>query len=66
MPWGELNLFGFLLSPIFAMILVAAACTSVLARVIDRIIPYSMARNEGLLCILCFVAVLAGMANFTF
>lgn len=66
MPWGEFNLFGFLLSPIFAMIVVAAVCTSLLARLIDRIIPYSMARNEGLLCILCFVAILAKMAKSTF
>lgn len=62
----EVSFQGLLLSPLFLMVLIAVALTSVTARVVDRIIPYSMQRNESLLCMLLFMLILAGLVRITF
>jgi hypothetical protein len=66
MPLHEVSFQGLLLSPIFTMVLIAAALTIVTSRVVDRIIPYSMQRNESLLGMLLFMLILAGLVRITF
>ncbi|MGI4836368.1 MAG: hypothetical protein ACRYF9_01975 [Janthinobacterium lividum] len=66
MPLHEVSFQGLLLSPIFTMVLIAAALTIVTSRAVDRIIPYSMQRNESLLGMLLFMLILAGLVRITF
>lgn len=66
MPLHEVSFQGLLLSPIFTMVLIAAALTIVTSRVVDRITPYSMQRNESLLGMLLFMLILAGLVRITF
>jgi hypothetical protein len=66
MPLHEVSFQGLLVSPIFMMVLIAAAVTVVASRVVDRIIPYSMQRNESLLGMLLFMLILAGLVRITF
>lgn len=66
MPLHEVSFQGLLLSPIFTMVVIAAALTIVTSRVVDRIIPYSMQRNESLLGMLLFMLILAGLVRITF
>lgn len=66
MPLHEVSFQGLLFSPLFLMVLIAVALTSVTARVVDQIIPYSMQRNESLMCMLMFMLILAGLVRFTF
>jgi hypothetical protein len=66
MPLHEVDVFGLLLSPIFMMILVAIIATSMVAAVIDRVISYSLHRNESLIYVLLLVGLVALMASYTF
>jgi predicted PurR-regulated permease PerM len=66
MPLHEVSFQGLLLSPIFTMVVIAAALTMATSRVVDRIIPYSMQRNESLLGMLLFMLILAGLVRITF
>lgn len=66
MPLHEVSFQGLLLSPIFMMVLIAAALSVVISRVVDRIIPYSMQRNESLLGMSLFMLILAGLVRITF
>jgi hypothetical protein len=66
MPLHEVSFQGLLVSPIFMMVLIAAAVTDVTSRIVDRIIPYSMQRNESLLGMLLFMLILAGLVRITF
>jgi hypothetical protein len=66
MPLHEVSFQGLLVSPIFMMVLIAAAVTVVISRIVDRVIPYSMHRNESLLGMLLFMLILAGLVRITF
>jgi hypothetical protein len=66
MPLHEVEIFGLLLSPIFMMILAAVVGTSLIAGVVNRIIPYSLHRNESLLYVLLLVGIVAMMASHSF
>lgn len=66
MPIHESNFFGLLFSPLFLMVVIAVAITSVAVRIIDRVIPYSMQRNESLMSMLMFMVILASLVRFTF
>lgn len=66
MPIHEVSFQGLLLSPIFMMVLIAAVLTIVISRAVDRIIPYSMQRNESLLGMSLFMLILAGLVRITF
>lgn len=48
------------------MVVISVAITSVAVRIIDRIIPYSMQRNESLMSMLMFMVILASLVRFTF
>jgi hypothetical protein len=66
MPLHEVSFQGLLLSPLFTMVLIAAGLTIVTSRAVDRVIPYSMQRNESLLGMLLFMLILAGLVRITF
>ncbi len=62
----EVDILGLFVSPIFLMVILAAIATSLVARLLNLAIPYSLHRNESLLCALCFVWLLVLMARHTF
>lgn len=66
MPIHETHFFGLLFSPIFMMIVIAVVITSFAVRIIDRVIPYSMQRNESLMSMLMFMVILASLVRTTF
>lgn len=66
MPIHESSFFGLLFSPLFLMVVISVAITSVAVRIIDRVIPYSMQRNESLMSMLMFMVILASLVRFTF
>jgi hypothetical protein len=66
MPLHEVSFQGLLVSPLFLLVLIAVALTIVISRFIDRIIPYSMQRNESLLGMLLFMLILSGLVRITF
>lgn len=66
MPIHESSFFGLLFSPILLMVVISAVITSFVFRIIDRVIPYSMQRNESLMSMLMFMAILATQVSITF
>lgn len=66
MPLHEIDVSGLLLSPIFIMILLSILMTSVLAAVVNRVISYSLHRNESLIYVLILVCFVALMVKHSF
>jgi hypothetical protein len=59
MPIHEIDVLGIFASPIVVYMAISAVCTLAISYVVDRLIPYSLQRNEGLFSLLTFVAILA-------
>jgi hypothetical protein len=55
----EVDVLGFLLSPLLVFVAIAVGCTLAIGLVADRCIPYSFKRHEGLVGLLTFVVILA-------
>lgn len=55
----EVDLFGFLLSPLLVFVAVALGFTLAIGFIADRFVPYSLKRHEGLVGLLTFVVILA-------
>jgi len=66
MPLHEVDIFGLLLSPIFVILLLAIVGTAAIAGVINRVISYSLHRNESLLYVLVLVGLAAAMVGHSF
>lgn len=59
MPAHELDLFGLFASPIVAYAGIALVATGIIGWAIDRLIPFSLQRNESLMSLLTFMIILA-------
>jgi hypothetical protein len=65
-PLHESNFLGFLFSPLAVLVLAALASTLIIGLVVDRLIPYSLKRHEGLAGLLIFVGILAFCVEHVF
>jgi hypothetical protein len=59
MPVHELDLLGLFASPIVAYAAIALVATAIIGWLADRLIPFSLQRNEGLMSLLTFMIILA-------
>ena len=59
MPDHELDLLGLFASPIVAYAAIALVATGIIGWLVDRLIPFSLQRNESLVSMLTFMIILA-------